>query len=192
MKEPLDPSVTAFVTMAAQASVAEALRIRGRFSVECRDAGGGLVWAEHFDNVVTTLGKNALFDAGLGGSAYTVTGPFIGLISASSFTTVAAADTMASHAGWLEAGSANAPTFSGGRQLCVWSAGSGGAKALSTPLVFSMTGGGTVQGVFLTFGAGAVATLGSTAGTLFSAGVFATPQPVIAGNIVSVSYSVSV
>jgi hypothetical protein len=177
--------------MAARAGVAEDVTIHGVFTMECRDADGTLLWREEFDNVVTTLGKNLLLDTTLAGSAYTVVGPFLGLISSVSFTATAAGDTMASHAGWLESGGASAPSMSSTRGTCAWSAAANGAKPLSAAATYSFTGAGTLQGAFLVLGTGAVNTVGDTNGTLYSAGVFGTPQPVIAGNVVSTSYTAS-
>jgi hypothetical protein len=60
-------------------------------------------------NLVTTAGKHDMLDKYLAGSASS--GAFyMGLISSVSYTAVAAADTMSSHADWTEAGIANAPT----------------------------------------------------------------------------------
>ncbi len=173
---------------AGHAALDEAL-ICGRFIAICRDADGGELWSEEFDNLLTTLGKNFLLDTTLAGSAYTVVGPYMGLISSTSYSTTAAADTMASHAGWLEAGSANAPTYSGNRLTCAWSAASAGTKALSSGLVFTFTGSGTVQGAFIVTGSAATNTVGGTVGTLYSAGALTTPQPVISTNTLTLSYS---
>lgn len=187
---PLGDAVTA--TVARGAGEAEALVLHGRYTMECVGADGALKWAEAIDNVVTTAGKNLALDTFLAGSGYTVTGPYLGLISGTSYSATAAADTMASHAGWLEAGGANAPTCSGNRGTCAWSAASGGAKALSAAASFAMTGAGSVQGAFLVFGAGAVATKDSTAGTLFSAAAFTGGAKTVAsGDTVNVSYSLS-
>lgn len=170
----------------------DGLQIAGRFIAECYGADGALRWTDDFDNTVVTVGQNLMLDSALAGSAYTVTGPFMGLISSTSFSAISAADTMASHAGWLEAGSANTPTFSGTRQTCVWSAASGGAKPLSAALSYSMTGSGTLKGAFITYGSGAVSTIGSTLGTLFSAGLFTGgDRAVLNGDTVNVSYSVA-
>jgi hypothetical protein len=176
-------------TMTAGAQTRDVTRTAGRFTAILRDADGVELWRDEFDNLLTTLGKNILLDTTLAGSAYTVVGPFMGLISSASFSAVSAADTMASHAGWLESGGANAPTMSSTRQTCVWSAASAGVKALSAGLTFTFTGSGTVQGAFITLSTGAVSTVGSTAGTLYSAGTLGTPQPVISGNTLTVSYS---
>jgi hypothetical protein len=150
------------------------------------------VWAGLFPNVVCTVGKNVMLDAALAGSAYTVVGPYMGLISSTSYTAVAAADTMTAHAGWLEAGAANAPTYTAPRKTCAWSAASAGAKALSASLSFAMTGAGTVKGCFIVYGTGALSTIDNTAGTLYSAGTFTGgDQPVVNGNTLAVSYSTS-
>lgn len=190
--EKLDAADSLQVGMAGLVGFGEKALLQGHFAMQCFDKlDGELLWQEDFDNVVCTPAKNLNLDTFLAGSAYTVTGPFLGLISSASFSAVSAADTMASHAGWLEAGSANAPTFSGARQTAVYASASAGSKALSPALAFTMTGSGTVQGAFVVLGTGAVATLASTAGTLLSAGAFGTPQPVISGNVVTVSWSLA-
>src|SRR4029077_20490953 len=94
----------------------EGAEAHGRYEIECIGADGKPKWRDTIDNVVQTVGKNLALDTFLAGSAYTVTGPFMGLISSTSYTAVAAGDTMASHSGWLEAGSANAPTYTGNRK----------------------------------------------------------------------------
>lgn len=150
-------------------------------------------WSEPFDNTVMTLGKNLMLDNFLAGSAYTVVGPFMGLISSVSYSAIAAADTGTSHAGWTEAGNANAPTYTAPRKTCAWSAASAGAKALSAALSFAITGTGTIKGAFLVTGTGAVSTIDNTAGTLFSAGLFGTgDRAVLSGDTVNVSWSLSV
>lgn len=140
-----------------------------------------------FPNVVTTVGKNYLLDNGLAGSAYTAAF-YMGLISSVSYSAVAAADTMASHAGWLEAGATNAPTYSGSRKTAAWSAASAGSKALSAGLVFTFTGAGTVKGCFMN----TVATVDGSTGTLYSAGLFTGgDQPVVSTNTLTVTYTAS-
>jgi hypothetical protein len=138
-------------------------------------------------NLVTTVGKNYLLDNGLAGSGFTAA-YYMGLISSTSWSAVNAADTMSSHAGWLEAGNANAPTYSGARKTAAWSAASSGSKALSAGLVFTFTGSGTVKGPFLT----TVATVDGTTGTLYSAGTFTGgDQPVVSTNTLTVTYTAS-
>jgi len=166
--------------------------VHGRYDVVCVGPHGEEKWHDQAENVVTTVGKNLALDAYLAGAAYTVTGPFLGLISAASFTATAAADTMTSHAGWLEAGGANAPTYTAPRRTAAWAAASGGSKALSAAAAFVATGAGTVQGVFLALGTGALGTIDSTGGVLYSAGVFsAGTKTVASGDTLNVSYTAS-
>jgi hypothetical protein len=149
------------------------------------------VWAEPAHNVVCTVGKNLALDTFIAGSSYTATGPYMGLISSVSWSAVAAGDTMASHSGWTEAGSTNAPTFSA-RGTPAWSSASAGAKATSSAVSFTMTGAGTLKGCFLVYGSGAVTTLMNTSGTILSAGAFTGgDQAVSSGNVVTVTYYLS-
>lgn len=149
------------------------------------------VWCEPIENVVCTVGKNLTWDTAIAGSSYTATGPYMGLISSVSWSAVAAGDTMASHSGWTEAGSTNAPTFTA-RGTPAWSSASAGAKVTSSAVSYTMTSAGTLKGCFLVFGTGAVITLMSTAGTILSAGAFTGgDQAVSSGNVVTVTYSIS-
>lgn len=138
-------------------------------------------------NTVLTAGKNNALDSFLAGSAYTAAF-FMGLVSSVSFSAIVAGDTQASHAGWLEGGATNAPTYSGSRKTAAWSAASAGSKALSAGLVFTFTGAGTVKGCFLTTNA----TVDGTTGTMYSAGLFTGgDQPVVATNTLTVTYTAS-
>jgi hypothetical protein len=172
--------------------IADTLQIHGRYEIECLGPDGALKWRDVIENVVCTVGKNIALDAYLAGAAYTVTGPFMGLISSTSFSAVAAGDTMTSHAGWLEAGNANTPTYTAPRKTCAWSVASAGSKALSAALSFAITGTGTIKGCFLVYGTGAVSTIDNTAGTLYSAGLFTGGDKTVGnGDTVNVSYTAS-
>ena len=69
---------------------------RFHYAFECRDADGNLKWADEFDNLVTTAGKNDLVDKYFKGATYTAAW-HLGLKGTGS---AAAGDTLASHAGW--------------------------------------------------------------------------------------------
>lgn len=182
-------SLLSGVTSTAQ--VVEVGKARGNFTVECWRADGTLRWREEIRNVVAAVGKNLMLDTAFEGSAYTVTGPYVGLITATSFGGVNTLDTMASHAGWLEAGNANAPTYSAPRKTPTWSAASGGIKQFAAPVQFVMLSSGTLRGAFLVYGPGASATIDNTGGSLWSAGIFNTTYGVSAGDLVKVSYATS-
>ena len=170
--------------------------VMGAYTFVCRDRDGHILWVEeHVPNTVTRVGVAWMLDQTLRTPAAHVA-PLLGLISGSGFTAVADTDTMGTHAGWVEAGDASpGPSFSGTRQTAVFSAAVPGALTTITmtpTLTFNMTTTtGTVQGAFIVYGTGAVATLESGAGVLLSAGAFGTPQPTVNGNVLTVSYSLS-
>lgn len=184
---PVDAAAAAFV---GRNALAEAVLVRGVFHAQ-HIRNGQVIWQESFPNTVATTGKDLLLDTLLEGSSYTVTGPYMGLISSS--PTTAAGDTMSSHSGWTEVGGTNAPAYSGTRKTCAWSAASSGAKALSAALNFTFTANGTVGGAFIVLGSGAVATKDNTSGTLFSAGAFNSGnRSVLTDDQLNVSYTVTV
>ena len=185
----------AVATMATNVADQELVGIHGYYHVECRDKDGNLKWQDEFPNLVNAVGKELLLDTLLGGSAYTVTGPFLGLISGAS-PTFTAADTMASHAGWTEfanytvGGSAIRGTAVFAAATSSGTTPANITTAAATPIVYLITGaGGTVGGCFLTLGSGASSTINNTSGTLYSAGAFATAKITTAGDTVSVTYS---
>jgi len=148
------------------------------------------VWQDEFaPNAVTNVGANYLLDNGMAGSSYTAAF-YLGLISSTSYTGVNVTDTMSSHGGWLEAGLANAPTYSqSARPTAAWSAAASRSKSLSSALAFSITGTGTIKGCFLT----TVATKDGTTGTMYSSGTFTGgDKSVVSTDTVNVSYTTSV
>lgn len=148
-------------------------------------------WADTAPNVVTTPGGNLALDTLLKGNAYTVTGPFMLLIGAVSYTGVPViGDTMASHGTWTEAGTTNAPTYTAPRKTITFSSASAKISSIATAPVFGITGTGTAKGVGLVLGSGAVSTIDSTLGTLYSAGLFSGgDQAVVNTNTLTVTYT---
>lgn len=145
------------------------------------------VWSERVYNLVTTGGKNDLLDKYLAGSSYTAAW-YCGLMSSVSYSAIAAADTMASHAGWTEAGATNAPNYSGNRPALAFAAASGGSKATSAASSFTFSNTGTIKGMFGT----SVTTKDGTTGILYNAVLFTGgDQPVVNTNVVNVSVTYS-
>lgn len=189
MKDNLKIGAEASASLVSKPSMMEGVLLGGTYEVECRDKEGNLKWKDTIKNLVTDVGKNWMLD-GILGSAQTNTGPFMGLISSDTWSAVAAGNTMGSHAGWREAGGTYTPTYSGTRKTCVWSAASGGTKALSSALSFTFTGGGTVKGCFIVLGTSAVNTIDSGAGVLYSCGTFTGgDKVVVATDVLNVSYT---
>lgn len=187
----LKAASSTFALVCMTGAIAEDQLLKGVFTMEhVRD--GKVIYSESFPNTVVTVGKNLALDTFLAGSAYTVVGPFMLLISSVGFSAISAGDTMTSHAGWTEAGNANAPTYTSPRKTCAWSAASAGSKALSAALAFPILTTGTVKGAAIVYGTGAVSTIDSTAGTLLSAGLFTGgDRAVLNGDTINVSYSLS-
>lgn len=176
-------------TLSSGGGVQEKCGIVGHYRAECRDGpGGNLIWAEEFDNVVTFVGQNQLLTQITGNT--TVVGPFLGLIG-NQTTGPVVGDTMASHSGWLEAGSANSPTYSGNRPTLAFNAPSSGNLTTSVSGNFTFTGSGNVTGAFVVFATGATNAVGNVSGVLLSAGNFSAVQPVISPNTLSVNYSIA-
>lgn len=182
-KEKVNMADSCDATIARGATHSEVTSITGYYTVECRDAEGNLKWTDDIHNLVTTVGKNKTMDTILGNTAGGAI--YMGLKGTG---TAAVGDTQASHSGWLEVGGTNAPTFSGNRQTPTFGAASGGAKATSSAVVFTMTGSGTIAGCFINIGGSA--TKDDTTGTLFSAGDFtAGSKTVTSGDTLSVTYT---
>lgn len=169
----------------------EAQSVRGIY--HCRlYRKGQLIWTDTIKNLVVTVGKNLELDTLLAGSGYTVTGPYLGLISSVSYSAIAAADTMASHAGWTEAGPTNAPNYNENRDTMTFNAASGGVKDTSADGVYTFNQAGTVKGAFVVLGTGAVNTKDSTAGTLYSAGLFSGgDRAVVSTDVLNVDWQVT-
>lgn len=193
MKDKLNAIETAHAGIALPSHFGEAMDAQGTYHFKCFTKDGELLWEDNIENVVCTVGKNLALQTILTGSGYTVTGPYMGLISSVSYTTgPVASDTMASHSGWTEAGSTNAPTFAA-RVAPAFGTASGGSISTSSVVSFTMTSAGTLKGAFIVYGTGAVSTLMSTTGTLLSAGTFSGgDQPVANTNVVQVTYTLSV
>ena len=184
----------AVATLQANAVIPEGMGVEGYYHVECRDANGNLKWTDDLPNLVVAVGKQLMLNTLLTTSGtYTTVGPFLGLIS-NSFT-ASASDTMASHT-WTEftnytvGGSAVRGTAVFGTATSTGSTPSNVTSSTATAITYTITGaGGTIYGCFLVTGTGAVSTQSSTAGVLYSEGLFGTAKTTTSGDTVSVTYS---
>ena len=170
----------------------ETVGLEGVYVATCFDANGVEKWSDVIENLTTNVGRKNIMDsyfANTGGGAIVMG---LGGESGGSFTP-AYGDTQASHAGWLEVGGANAPTYSGTRKTPSFSAATTAnpsVLATSAAVVFSMTSSGTVYGAFINVG-GSTA-IDNTTGTLFSIGAFtAGSKTVTSGDTINVTYTLS-
>lgn len=186
MRDSVTPQTHADATVIRGAGASEGLTPHGYFTVWCVGPDGKEKWRDEIHNLVTTVGKNDLLDKYLKGSAYTQTFR-MGLAGTG---TKAAGDTQASHAGWLEVGLANAPTYTGNRKDVTMGAAAAGVSTSPTQ-AFAITSSGTVAGCFTNNGGSA--TKDDTTGVLFSAGDFTAGNKVVSsGDTINVVYSLSV
>jgi hypothetical protein len=173
----------------AGGAVADRAGAGGVFTVECRDAQGNLKWSESMHNLVVNVGLKDMNDKYFTGSTYTaawylglVTGPGAG-------NTYAAADTMASHAGWTEDVGYSQST----RPACAFGAATTADPSVITNslsvAVFSINATTTIAGAFLT----SDNTKGGTTGVLFSVANFGSPgdRAVVSGDTLNVTYTFS-
>ena len=158
--------------------------IEGRYYAVCYDKDGNVKWEDAIENLVTTVGKNLTLDTILGNSAAGAV-----VMGLKGTGTAAITDTQSSHAGWLEVGLANAPTYTGNRPTPSFSSAAAGSKTTSSAVSFSMTSTGTVPGCFINIGGSA--TKDSTTGTLFSAGDFSSSKAVVNGDTIAVTYTLT-
>lgn len=158
------------------------LHLQTQYEVSCyRD--GRLLWVDAFHNLVTTVGKNKVLDAafktGLASPAW-----YVGLVDNASYTAYAAADTMSSHAGWIES------TIYTEAVRQTWTAGTiaaGSVDNASSKAVFTINAGGTVRGCFLT----TVSTKGGTTGTLYGVGDLTASRVVISGDVLNIKVTLT-
>lgn len=186
MNDELKADAKSSASVERGAGLTEQVEVHGYFEAWCVGPDGKEKWRDVIENLVTTAGKNDLLDKYLKGSGYTQT-VRMGLKGVGAAD---AADTQGSHAGWLEQGLANAPTYTGNRKDVVMGAAAAGAS-VSPVQAFAITSAGTVAGCFINNGGSA--TKDNTTGILYSAGDFSGGNKVVDnGDTLNVTYTASV
>jgi hypothetical protein len=183
--EKFEATDTVSATIVMANGIVEQFAPCGIYTANCvRD--GVVIWEDVILNTIPDNGKKLLLDTILGNSAGGAV--VMGLKGTGSAATT---DTQASHAGWLEVGLANAPTYSGTRKTPTFSAASGTttvSKVTSSAVSFGITSSGTVAGCFINLAGSS--TIDNTTGTLLSVGDFSGgSRSVINGDTVNVTYT---
>jgi len=138
--------------------------ISGTWRFTARDPDGNVKWRDKVPlNIVVNEGLDHLLDVGLS-AATQITTWYLGLIDGT--PTIAAGDTLGSHAGWAEV------TAYDEANRVTWSDGGVSGQSVdnsASPATFTIsTNGTTIGGAFLA----SDNTKGGTTGTLYAAGAF--------------------
>ena len=154
----------------------DGIKLGGVFELECYDKKGILKWTDNWKNTVVNVGLQHVLDTVFsGGSA--VTTWYLGLTDSS--PTVNAADTLASHTGWVEE-----TGYTGNRMAWVEVRSSQSMTNSASVAVFPITGTATIGGAFLC----SVAT--TTTGVLMSAGALTGGnRAVVSGDTLNLTYT---
>lgn len=187
LKDKAHSSDTATAGLVAKTGFGETAKGGGVFHVQCFDKDGTLKWEDQMHNLVVNVGLQDMNTKYFTGSSYTAAF-FLGLVTGpGSGTTYAAADTLASHAGWTEF-----TDYSGSRKAVTFGTATTADPSVignsASPSQFSITGaGGTVAGAFL------CTVASGTSGTLFSEADFQSPgdRVVVSGDTLNVTYTFS-
>jgi hypothetical protein len=180
MHQNIGAGIGASADLVRGASKKETVGMSTRYEVECYDKAGNLKWADSFENLVVDAGLDDLLDKYFKGSTYTAA-HYVGLKLTG---TVAAADTMASHAGWAESSAysdATRPALTLG-SVSSQSVDNSGSKA-----VFNIDDTATITGCFLTTNN----TKGGSTGTLYGGGDFSASKAVSDGDTLNVTLTLT-
>jgi hypothetical protein len=156
------------------------LRVGGQFVIRCLGPDGREKWRDTAKNGVVNQGLNHILDTEFHGGT-PITTWYLGLINNTPTPTLAAADTLASHAGWAES-----TAYTGDRKE--WTEGAASSQSItnSTTVDFAINATVTIYGVFL----GSVAT--GSSGTLWAtAALSGGTQSVANGDTLQVTYTIS-
>lgn len=139
------------------------LRLREHLYARVIDADGQVKSEDSGHNLITNVALNDVLNEYIRGTTQT-TAWYMSLVDNAGFSTFAAGDTAASHAGWSENQSYSQST------RVQWSPGAASSQSItnSSSVNFSITATVTIRGIFIISNS----TIGGTTGTLFSEAAF--------------------
>lgn len=181
-ERPGNISLDTDVEAAAQLrSLADRIMFKNTFKVE-HLRNGKIVGEYEMLNGIVDVGLHYVLDTSFRNTTQ-LTAWYIGLVDNSGFSAFAAADTMASHSGWSEF-TTYTETVRG-----TWGPPAAATRTLAntTTVDYTMSGGGTLKGLFLT----SDDTKSGTAGTLWATAAFATTVAVLSSDIIRATYSIT-
>lgn len=146
-------------TVEKGANDSHGVTFKNYYHFECYDKDGNLKWTDVVENLVVNEGLDDVLDVYFKSASATATW-YLGLTDGT--PTVAAADTIASHAGWVEQ-----TGYTGNRQaITLGTVSSQSVDNVGNENAFAINSTQTIGGAFVC----SVAT--GTAGTLYGAGAF--------------------
>lgn len=160
----------------------DGVKLGGRFTVVCKGADGAEKWRDSVRNLVTNVGLDYALDAALSGGT-PITAWYVGLINDT--PTIAAGDTMASHAGWTEFVAYDEATREAWTEAGVSARTITNAASVATFTISTNTS--VIAGAFLT----SVNTKSGDTGTLLAAAAFSSDKNGDDGDTLEVTYAIS-
>lgn len=180
-KMKIGDSVNVAVDRSLKKGMLDDLMLGGIFTIECFGPDGKKKWEIEEHNLITLEGRNHILNVILNGATQATTW-YVGLKNTG---TVAAGDTMSSHAGWTE----NTNYSESVRQTYTETASTAGSTTNSANTAdFSInTDSQTIFGAFITSNS----TKGGTTGTLLAACNAASSQAANDGDTIKVTYTIT-
>jgi hypothetical protein len=178
----LDLNQLAMCNLIRNRKVEQKFDLKGHWKFELL-RNGIVIKKWEFYNDIVNVGKNDIFNVYFHSGTQTATGNwFIGLISNTGYSGLAATDTMGSHAGWTEL-----TTFTQATRVA-WTPGAAASQSITnpTPNQFDINATGTVKGVFVVNDS----TKGGNTGTLWATALYPADVPVNTGLMALLSSNV--
>ncbi len=167
-------------SMEAQAAMRMGVKASTHWKIECIREGE-VAWVEEFNNMVVTAGLTDSLDKYFKGSGYTAAW-YVGLTD--STPTFDPADSMSSHAGWVEITNydeANRVT------LVLGTVSGGTVNNSANKAVFTISTTVTIGGAFLV----TVSTKGGSTGVLYGGGAFSQDRPMLDNDVLNVTVTLT-
>lgn len=163
----------------------ETKAVKGKYVVE-HYRNGELLNTMVFENDIVNVGKDYLLDSFFRNQSQPAAW-YIGLVDNSGWTAFASADTPASHSGWNEF-----TNYSQSNRVA-WGPDAAASQSITntTAATFSITGSGTLKGVFIASNNTKGSTSNTRPSTLWSTAPFTSTVPVVNGDELKITYTLS-
>jgi hypothetical protein len=154
-----------------------------KYELQCIGKDGLTRWQDQFSNLVVTAGRDDLLTQYFKGIGYTASW-HVGLIDNGGFASIAASDTMASHAGWAES---TAYSNANRAALVLGSASAASIDNAASTAAFAINAAATIRGAFIA----SSNVKGGSSGLLYSAGTFAASRAVSPGDTLNITVTLT-